>query len=116
MIIFIWKIAMKLVGGYNIEIWDHGRRGRLCDVKGIPTSAPAEVKKAAEASLAVKGSKIFNMLPIHLRSISSNKVDTFKYQLDRYLATIPDEPTSEEEGRAAETNSLLHQIPMSRQY
>ena len=115
MIIFIWKVAMKLVGGYNLEILEHGRRGRLCHVKDIPASAPASVKRAAEASLAVKGAKIFNMLPIHLRNISSDKVDTFKYELDRYLATIPDEPTSEQEGRAAETNSLLHQVPMSRQ-
>ena len=79
------------------------------------TTAPNQAKRAAEASLAVKGSKLFNILPIEIRNITSDKTEVFKNALDRYLGTIPDEPTSQDEGRSAETNSLLHQIPMSRQ-
>ena len=103
---------MGLVGGYSLTISNQGRRGRLCNVKDIPNSTPAQVRNAMEASLAVKGAKLFNILPLEIRSISSNKVIVFKQALDRYLATVPDEPTIEEQGRAAQTNSLLHQIPL----
>ena len=41
LIIFIWKIAMKLVDGFHIKVRDHGRRGRLAIVKNIPASAPS---------------------------------------------------------------------------
>ena len=114
-VIFIWKVAMGLVDGYVLEFsLTNGRRGRKCKVKSVVRSAPASVKKARENSLAVKGAKMFNMLPSEIRNIDSEKVDIFKTRLDRYLRTIPDEPTIPEVGRAAETNSLLHQIPISR--
>lgn len=113
-IILIWKISMGLVGGYNLSISDHGRRGKLCDVKEIPRSAPVQVRNAVEASLKVKGVKLFNILPKEIRNFSSEKVDAFKHKLDNYLSTIPDEPTIEEQGRASESNSLLHQVSMLR--
>ena len=111
----MWKISLKLVDGFHIEMRDYGRRGKLCTVKTIPTTAPNQAKRAAEASLAVKGSKLFNILPIEIRNITSNKTEVFKNALDHYLGTIPGKPTSQEEGRASETNSRLPQIPMSRQ-
>ena len=104
---------MGLVNGYNIVFTTNGRRGRLCSVKDTPLTAPAQVRRARESSLAVKGAKIFNLLPADVRNTTSDKVSTFKRVLDKYLANIPDEPTIEEEGRAAETNSLFHQIPLS---
>ena len=113
-IIFIWKIAMGLVDGYSLNISNQGRRGRICDVKIIPRTTQAQVKKAMESSLGVKGAKLFNILPQDIRNISSDKVTVFKRALDKYLSGIPDEPTIEEQGRAAETNSLLHQIPLLR--
>ena len=36
----------------------------------------------------------------------------FKNHLDIYLQNIPDEPTCAGMGRVAETNSLLHQVPI----
>ena len=110
-IIFIWKIAMGLVDGYKLTISDHGRQGRLCDVKKIPRLTQAQVRNAIESSLGVKGAKLFNSIPAKIRNINSDKVNVFKRALDNYLSGIPDEPTIEEQGRAAETNSLLHQIP-----
>ena len=111
-IIFIWKIAMGLVDGYNLPITSHVRRGRLCEVKNIPRSAPTPVQRAVEASLAVKGARLFNMMPANVRNIDSTKINVFKRALDNFLVTIPDEPTVEDQGRAAQTNSLLHQIPL----
>ena len=53
---------------------------------------------------------IYNLVPENLRSMNT---DTFKNQLDIFLATITDQPTVTGLGRAALTSSLLHQLPMS---
>ena len=76
--------------------------------------SPVSVRRARKGSLSVKGARIFNMLPPELRNFSSDKVDQFKWKLDSFLKSIPDEPTIVEEGRVAETNSLLHQVPLAR--
>ena len=68
------------------------------------------VKNAREASFSVKGAKLFNLLPIELRNLESDKVDKFKAALDIYLEGVPDEPTIPNLGRAAQTNSLIHQV------
>ena len=103
---------MGLVSGYKITVANHGRRGRLCNVKDVPRTSHAQVRRALESSLAVIGAKLFNILPAETRNITSEKVTVFKRALDQFLTTIPDEPTVENLGRAAETNSLLHQIPL----
>ena len=53
---------------------------------------------------------IYNLLPENLRSMNT---DTFKNQLDTFLATITDQLTVTGLGRAPLTSSLLHQLPMS---
>ena len=62
-----------------------------------------------EASLTVRGQKLFNILPKHLRDIKDCTKETFKSALDRYLSTIPDEPHIQGyvQMRRAESNSLL---------
>ena len=112
-VILIWKISENLVNGYDLKFTNIGRRGRMCRVTEVPRTAPAQVRRALENSLAMKGAKLFNVLPAELRNISSNKVITFKRALDKYLSSIRDEPTIVEEGRAAESNSLLCQIPLT---
>ena len=72
----------------------------------------ASVRKAKEASLPVKGPKLFNSIPRDLRDQSYGSVDSFKHGLDMWLSTIPDEPTIPNYQRAAITNSLLDQIPL----
>ena len=70
------------------------------------------VRKARESSVGVKGARIFNLLPAEIRNIDADNVDKFKKILDDFLCQVPDQPTITGPGRAAETNSLLHQIPM----
>ena len=112
MAIFVWKLANGLADGYKLEFAGEGtRRGRECVVADIVRTSPAAVRRARENSLSVKGARIFNLLPANLRNISSNKVQHFKSKLDTFLKEIADEPTSSTEGRGAETNCLLHQIP-----
>ena len=90
------------------------RRGRECLVAEVVRDSPASVRRAREGSLSVKGAKLFNLLPPELRNLTSDKVDQFKWKLDTFLKSIPDQPTIAEEGRVAESNSLLFQIPLAR--
>ena len=75
-------------------------------------TAPAAVRRARESSLGIKGSRLFNLLPSHLRNMSRCTVDTFKKNLDEFLCEVPDQPTQSGMTRAAETNSLIDQYAM----
>ena len=70
------------------------------------------MKKARENSLGVRGARIFNLLSENLRGMNSEHVDFFKNHLDVFLGSIPDQPTVTGLGRGAETNSLIHQLPL----
>ena len=112
-VIFLWKISQGMVSGYDLEFTSGmGRRGRTIIAKTVVRAAPSVVRNARERSLGVRGANIFNLLPEQLRSINTNHVDLFKNHLDVFLSTIPDQPTVTGLGRAAESNSLLHQLPM----
>ena len=111
-IIFIWKLSQGLVQGYNLEFSYSDRRGRMVIPHPIMRQAPAKVRKAREATLGVKGARIFNLLPAWIRTISGVSVDKFKSELDRFLAGVPDQPTVPTQGRAATTNSLVDQLQL----
>ena len=112
-IIFIWKVLQGYTKGYTLTYNQNPRRGRLVAVPNYPSHAPASVRRAREASLAVQGARLFNNIPRHLRDTFTGTVDQFKAGLDSWLATIPDQPTILGRLRAAESNSLLHQVPLS---
>ena len=112
-IIFIWKISQGMVSGYDVDfIHTNGRRGRYAVPKRVVRAAPAKVRNARERSLGVRGVQIFNLLPEQLRSMNSEHIDYFKNHLDVLLSSIPDQPTMTGLGRAAVSNSLLHQLPI----
>ena len=73
---------------------------------------PASLKNAREGSLSVKGVALFNTLPVSLRNSNHGDTAMFKNHLDIFLANIPDQPTVAGLVRGAQSNSLLHQIPM----
>ena len=114
-IIFVWKISMGLVKGYKLDFIFSPRRGWSAIPKPICKSAPASVRNARESSLAVKGAALFNLCPRGLRDMASDHQDRFKENLDAWLFSIPDQPSIPDCQRAAETNSLLHQVPMMLQ-
>ena len=105
-IIFLWKIAQQLVKGYTVDFTHNPRRGRLAVVHPPASNAPAIVKRAREASLQVKGSKLFNLIPKELRSMTGT-VEQFKAGLGRWFSCIPDQPTVSGRQRAAQINSLI---------
>ena len=104
-------LSIILLSGYTVDFVQNPRRGRLAVVHPIVASAPATVKKAREGSLKVKGSNLFNLIPLELRGMSGT-VDQFKSGLDKWLSSIPDQPTVGSRQRAAKTNSLLDQLPL----
>ena len=111
--IFVWKISQGLVSGYDIPFTVNSRTGRW----GTPAAVlrqgvPAAVRKAKETSLRVRGVQLFNLLPAVLRNADHHDVLMWKNNLDHYLSIVPDQPTVQGLVRAADTNSLLHQIPM----
>ena len=59
---------------------------------------------------------IYNSIPSHLRQLRTTdappNLNNFKMQLDKWLQTIPDQPTISQRQRAAPSNSILTQ----RQY
>ena len=113
MILFLWKISQDLVKGYSADfISEGGLFGRVALPQGVVQLSPAMVRRARESSLGVKGAKMFNLLPPMLRNINAVDVDVFKTALDNFLTQIPDQPTVAGLGRAAESNCLLHQLPL----
>ena len=56
-----------------------------------------------------------NELSKQIRDSSKSKVHTSEQKLDAFLSSIPDQPllNGYTSGRQAETNSLLHQIPLA---
>ena len=116
MIIFIWKVSQGLVTGYDLPFTQEDTRlGRRVTPAAVRMSAPSKVHNAALGSLRVKGAKIFNLLPPHLRNNNDGDILMFMNHLDLYLENVPDEPTVQGLGRAASNNSLLEQIPLYNQ-
>ena len=101
-----------MFNGYEVPFYENPRRGRLIALNNFIPGTASKVRNARDNSLVVKGAKLFNMLPAYIRNINSDDVALFKCELDLFLNDIPDEPTVRECPRAAESNSLLHQIPL----
>ena len=115
LIIYIWRILEEQVP--NIKYADgernkvtaqsHPKRGKECIIPKLSRKAPCRLQKLRDASLAVRGQRLFNALPAEVRNTTGCSVDQFKQTLDRFLCTVPDEPqtpgyTSQ---RRADTNS-----------
>ena len=88
------------------------RTGRKAQPATVKRSAPAAVRNARAASITVKGAQLFNLMPASLRNSDHGDIDMFKNHLDHYLSNIPDQPTTPGMGRAAASNSLIHQVPL----
>ena len=111
-IIFLWKLSQGLAEGYDVT-WSYSeRRGRMAVPKTIVKNIPAKVRRMRESSFGVRGPLLFNLLPKNLRNENSGDLLLFKNHLDIFLSTIPDQPTTPGLIRAANSNSLLDQIPL----
>ena len=111
-ICFLWKLSQGLVEGYSINWQWSERRGRLTIPNTIVRDAPAKVRQARERTLGVHGARLFNILPRQLINENSEDFPLFKNRLDIFLSIVPDQPTTSGLSRAADSNSLLDQVPL----
>ena len=82
MVIFIWKLSQGLVNGYQVQFSSTlGRRGRTAQPHTVVQSSPAMVRRAREASLGVKGARIFNLLPPDLKNLEVFLLALLKWHL-----------------------------------
>ena len=115
-IIYIWRIMEGQVPNFSqadhagIQAVWHQRRGRNCIVPIVSLRCPKHVQTIRYASLGVWGPRLFNILPANIRNITGVSVSSFKHSLDKYLASVPDEPQIRgyTAMRRAESNSLMH--------
>ena len=82
-IIYIWK---KIFGAINI--W--------CQIQ--------------ENAVTAFGPRLYNSLKKYLRDTESDKTEKFKFQLDKFLDTIPDQPKMPNYVTASGSNSILDQL------
>lgn len=119
-IIYVYKVLEKMSPNLTvnkIECQHIDRRGRYCVIPVKSNNqCSSKVKNAREASLAIRGPTLFNVLPKSIRNISGVSVNSFKRSLDKFLSQLPDEPTVDGYyGRRAYTsNSLVDIIPETR--
>ena len=92
------------------------RRGRTIRT---PTIKRSRYSTLRYYSLPFHGARLFNKLPPELRNLTNISKDAFKYKLDLFLKTVPDEPLmlGYTQFRQAQSNSLVDMItsPVGRE-
>ena len=118
-VIYTWKILEGLVPNFSTNsskttcYWSD-RHGRKCKIPTLRHRGSVGTKR--EHFLSVKGPRLFNTLPSHLRNCAGQSLAVFKSQLDKFLKNIPDEPglPGYAQSRVARTNSLVDQVRYRR--
>ena len=93
--IYIWKVLENHVPDptdSELQCYISERTGRKCKRRALSSRAPGRIKALLAASLGFEGPRIFNSLPKHVRNTTGCTVEKFKTSLDKFLATLPDEP------------------------
>jgi hypothetical protein len=120
--IYVWKILegkvpnMSQISRRQISIANskESRNGRSCVIHQPTKTACCRVRTIVSSSFPVRAVQTFNVLPKHIRNLTGCDVNSFKSALDTFLKYIPDEPPTSGYYSVAESNSLLHQIPLMR--
>ena len=86
----------------------HGTHGTQCVIQYPTNRNPAQ--SLQKNALTVFGPRLYNSLPKYLRDIESVKTEIFKFELDKFLDTIPDQPKMPNYVTALGSNSILDQL------
>ena len=114
-IIYVWKILnfrAPNFGGNIIREYFDNRRGRLCSTPPLISGSSDGMKSIRDDTLAVRGPKLFNAMPIEIRSLTGT-LEQFKAHLDKFILTVPDEPQLPGYQRTG-SNSLVEQVSRMR--
>ena len=114
-IIHMFRILHNLAPNPGIKFKQEGRNGILAEIPTIKTNVPYYIRKIRYELFTYIAPRLYNILPPELSAFhppndGTNIVHSFKTQLDKFLARIPDQPTVYGEARAASSNSILDQI------
>jgi len=117
-IIYTWKAIENKVNNFGVTTYNSPRLGRLCKLPKITTTSPMSITTLKEASLKIRGPKLFNSAPKTIREMSECSTDSFKKQLDQYLASIPDQPRCPGYTSfcIADSNSILDTTLLTAEY
>ncbi len=113
-IIYVWKSLENYVPNFGVTAYTNIRKGRLCKLIPLNTRSPQYAQTIKENSIFIKGPQLFNRMPQEIRDLTRCSVLTFKYKLDAFLRTVPDEPRCPgyTQLTAKESNSILNYITM----
>ena len=90
-IIQMFKILNKNVpNDLNVQFIDTERKGLQAVIPPFPRNASAKNITLYEDSFAVKGPKLWNLLPAETRG--QDTLDRFKASLSKFIAQFPDQP------------------------
>ena len=94
--------------GHKIKTRKHLRHGTQCVIQYPTNRNPAQ--SLQENALTVLGPRLNNSLPKYLRDIESVKTEKFKFELDKLMELIPDQPKMPNYVTASGSNSILDQL------
>ena len=94
--------------GHTIKTRKHPKHGTQCVIQHPTYRNPAQ--SLQENAIAVFGPRLYNSLPKYLRDIKSVKTEKLKFELDKFLDTIPDQPKMPNYLTASGSNSILDQL------
>ena len=94
--------------GHKIETRKHPEHGTQCVIQYPTNRNPAQ--KLQENAITAFGPRLYNSLPKYLRDIESVKTENFKFELEKFLELIPDEPKMPNYVTASGSNRILDQL------
>ena len=92
---------------YKIKTKKHPRQGTQCVIQYPTNKNP--VQSHQENAITVCGPRLHNSWPKYLRH-RSDKTEKFKFEFDRFLGLIPDQPKMPIYVITAGRNSILDQL------
>ena len=117
-IVYLFKMLHGFVPNIGMTYTENDRTGIHFNQPTIKKAATSCYRQMRTQSFSYSAARIYNSLPRHLKrkqALEENfdrvrVVEEFKKQLDNFLTTLPDQPTTPGLTRAAETNSIVDQV------
>ena len=94
--------------GHTMKTRKHPKHGTECVIHYPTNRNPAQ--SLQENAITVCGPRLYNSMPKYPRDIESVKTDKFKFELDKLLELIPDQPKIPNSVTATGSNSILDQL------
>ena len=94
---------------FKIRTTSSNRRGLFCVLPPICAASTARTKAAVEQSFSIRNPRLFNCLPMNLRSADLSFI-SFKHNLDKWLGVVKDQPFVAGHPVQAASNSIIDQV------